>query len=278
MGELFYHQLGLSQGSRVIATPPDVTVGPFHNVQPYLYWSSCEQPPSPSACTTIANDGVTRIPAPGFEWSFSFGNGFQGTDVVGNNLYVMVYFPETPAQATDTVPPVTTAGVSGPLGSNGWYVGPTVVNFAATDDLSGVFQTEFSLDNGTTWTNGTGVSLTANAIYNTLYRSTDYVGNVETPKSITVTLDSKPPVTTGTTHVHSIGGVPISLEVDIRAFDNLSGVAKTEYSLNRGATWNTGNVLFLCGGTRTILFRSADVAGNVERRRSISVSAPLCAP
>jgi hypothetical protein len=32
--------------------------------------------------------------APGFQWSFSFGNGFQGTDVIGNTLYVMVYAPD----------------------------------------------------------------------------------------------------------------------------------------------------------------------------------------
>ena len=29
--------------------------------------------------------------ARGFQFSFSFGNGFQGTDVIGNSLYVMAY-------------------------------------------------------------------------------------------------------------------------------------------------------------------------------------------
>ena len=33
------------------------------------------------------------------EWSFSFGSGFQGTDLQINNLYVMVYFKQTPARA-----------------------------------------------------------------------------------------------------------------------------------------------------------------------------------
>ena len=31
--------------------------------------------------------------------SFSFGNGFQGTDIVANNLYVMVYYSQSPAEA-----------------------------------------------------------------------------------------------------------------------------------------------------------------------------------
>jgi hypothetical protein len=280
LGHLYYIQLGLSP---VVPTPhgvpvvsaPSSTVGPFNHIQPYLYWSSCEPLNGPSPCLDL-NGIPTTVPAPKFEWSFSFGNGFQGTDLQTNDLYVMVYFPQTPEQAADTTPPVTTAGVSGPLGLNGWYVGPTVVKFTATDDLTGVFKTESSLDNGTTWTSGNSVSLSASAIYNILYRSTDFVGNVETPKSIIIKLDTKPPVTTVTTHLHTVRGVPISLEVDLNAFDNLSGVAKTEYSLDHGSTWKTGNVLFLCGGTHTILFHSTDVAGNVEKQKSITLSTPLC--
>jgi hypothetical protein len=275
MGELFYDQLGQSKGTPVLATP-NINVGPFNHIQPYLYWSSCEPPNGQSPCLAVLSDGVTPAPAPGFEFSFSFGNGFQDTDVTGNDLYVMVYYPETPEQSADTTPPVTTVAVSGPLGSHGWYVGPTIVDFTAVDDLSGVFRTEFSLDDGATWTTGASVSLSASAVHNILYRSTDFVGNAETPKSMVVKLDTKPPVTTASTRLHKIQGVTISLEVDLSAFDNLSGVANTEYSLDHGSTWKAGNVLFLCGGTRTLLFRSTDVAGNVEKRQSITVSTPLC--
>ena len=280
LGSLYYVQLGLSpvvptpHGIPVVPTP-NINVGPFNHIQPYLYWSSCEPLNGPSPCLDI-NGIPTTVPAPKFEWSFSFGNGFQGTDLQVNDLYVMVYFPQTPEQAADTTPPVTTAGISGPLGLNGWYVGSTVVNFTATDDLTGVFKTEFNLDNGTTWTTGNSLSLNASAIYNILYRSTDYVGNVETPKSVVVKLDTKPPVTTVTTHVHALRGVPINLEVDLNPSDNLSGVLKTEYSLDGGSIWITGNVIFLCGGTRTILYRSTDLAGNVEKQKSITLSTPLC--
>ena len=89
MGELFYDQLGLRMGTAVVAIR-DADVGPFHDVQPYLYWS----------CGAQGSDRTCEKPvAPGFEGSFSFGNGFQGTDVVGNHLYVMVYRPEAPAAA-----------------------------------------------------------------------------------------------------------------------------------------------------------------------------------
>ena len=93
MGELFYTQLGLTQGTSVVDVPAIYT-GPFYNLQPYLYWS-CEAPNAQSTCDPSE-------PEPdGFHWSFSFGAGFQGTDVSQNNLYVTAYFPETPKQALD---------------------------------------------------------------------------------------------------------------------------------------------------------------------------------
>jgi hypothetical protein len=85
MGSLFYRQLGLRPGDSVIA-PSEARVGPFYNVQPYLYWACAGQLAS-SACQPNGPDE-------GFEWNFSLGNGFQGTNLVGNALYVMVYYPD----------------------------------------------------------------------------------------------------------------------------------------------------------------------------------------
>ena len=83
LGELFYGQLGLSAGMPVVATP-DTAVGPFRHIQPYLYWS-CEGATIQDACQTTG-------PASGFEFSFSFGNGFLGTDILQNEFYVTAYF------------------------------------------------------------------------------------------------------------------------------------------------------------------------------------------
>jgi hypothetical protein len=88
MGSLFYRQLGLRPGESVIA-PSEARVGPFYNVQPYLYWA-CAGQSAPSACQPNG-------PGEGFEWNFSLGNGFQGTNLVGNALYVMVYYPDNSA-------------------------------------------------------------------------------------------------------------------------------------------------------------------------------------
>jgi len=129
----------------------------------------------------------------------------------------------------DTTPPVTSATVAGPLGLNDWYTGPTTVSFTATDDLSGVAGTEYSLDNGATWTAANSVWFTASASYNLLYRSTDVDGNVETAKSLTVRLDSRPPAITATAnpstilnHLHVV-----SVTISGNIADNLSGVDPT---------------------------------------------------
>ncbi len=92
LGELFYNQLGLSAGTPVVAVAK-TNVGPFQNPQPYLYWS-CGVPSNQTPCEPNGEP-----PAAGFGWSFSFGNGFQGTDVVDNELYATAYYPETPTQA-----------------------------------------------------------------------------------------------------------------------------------------------------------------------------------
>ncbi len=83
MGEVFYGQLGLGKGAAAVATP-DIVVGPFHDIQPYLYWS----------CTgaTVQDACQAAPPSPNFEWSFSFGNGFEGTDIMGNALFATAYF------------------------------------------------------------------------------------------------------------------------------------------------------------------------------------------
>jgi hypothetical protein len=83
LGELYYHGLDLGHGRPAAATP-DTTLGDFQDIQPYLYWS-CAAQRVKSPCK--------GLPAPGFGWSFSFGNGFQGTDVMKNELYATAYYP-----------------------------------------------------------------------------------------------------------------------------------------------------------------------------------------
>jgi uncharacterized protein (TIGR03437 family) len=83
MGNLFYDQLGLVAGAAAVSAP-NISVGPFHNLQPYLYWT-CVGNTIQDACQSAG-------PAANFEESYSFGAGFQGTDLVANTLFVNAYF------------------------------------------------------------------------------------------------------------------------------------------------------------------------------------------
>lgn len=75
MGDLFYNKLGGEKGSTIELTH-NANYGLFNNFQPYLYWSSTEW---------------TRVPNSAF--SFSFGNGFQGTNVYVNAMYAIAVAP-----------------------------------------------------------------------------------------------------------------------------------------------------------------------------------------
>jgi hypothetical protein len=117
MGELFYGQLGLSQGTPVVATPK-TAAGPFNSLQPYLYWS-CLGATIQDACQV---DG----PAPNFEFSFSFGNGFEGTDLLANDLYATAYFVGSRAPSLSVWLPV--AIHAGGLNGSQWRSDVGILN------------------------------------------------------------------------------------------------------------------------------------------------------
>ncbi|MBL8722220.1 MAG: hypothetical protein JNL79_39935, partial [Myxococcales bacterium] len=64
-------------------------VGALRGVQPYLYWSCHAE--KDGRCSDDRS-----LPVKGFAWSFSLGNGFQGTTTVKNLLYVAAVHPGPP--------------------------------------------------------------------------------------------------------------------------------------------------------------------------------------
>lgn len=86
--------------------------------------------------------------------------------------------------------------------------------------------------------------------------------------------DSTPPTTTAQVSANAdpvngwYNAVAVPVTLTLSATDNPggSGVNRTEYSLNGGASWTTygGPVTFSTDGTHTVLYRSVDNADNVE--------------
>lgn len=94
----------------------------------------------------------------------------------------------------DKSPPTTTASLSGIAGRSGWYRSDVTVTLAATDNLSGVAGTEYSLDGGATWRPYTAPFAVAQEGKHTIrFRSADAAGNAEAAKSVEVWIDKTAP-------------------------------------------------------------------------------------
>ena len=112
MADLFYNVLGLKQGQSV-ADPYSGSNGVFNSFQSYLYWSCQAADPSnpvaQSSCSPVPQCTPQTQPSPcaaDMEWSFNFGDGFQGTDEEVNSLFVTAYY-------VDSVPEPSTLVIFG---------------------------------------------------------------------------------------------------------------------------------------------------------------------
>ncbi|CAN7720636.1 hemoblobin-interacting domain-containing protein [Paenibacillus sp. LjRoot56] len=154
-----------------------------------------------------------------------------------NNGYLMVQLQaELPIMDQTKPETVSIVSPSVPDGLKGWYVHPATIQLTATDDISGVFQTAYSFDGGSTWKPYTGpITITQDGRYMLSYRSTDNAGNQELFKSNSVNLDSTGPEISVTSPV--IGSSFLDsgdFTPQFTTVDGLSGVdsSKTIIQLN----------------------------------------------
>jgi hypothetical protein len=174
-----------------------------------------------------------------------------------------------------TVGPTTTDNYDGK-----WHNSDVTIALTATAGASGVDYTEYKVGGGA-WTHGATVVVPAagnEGLTVVDYRSADLAGNVEPTQTVTVKIDMTAPVTV----IHGVpaGWVNVAPTVTLTATDNLSSVAKTEYSTDNGTTWTTGTTVPVpaTNGILTISFRSTDGAGNVEATQTAQVMLDTVGP
>jgi hypothetical protein len=193
-------------------------------------------------------------------------------DAVSDAILFYPWLGYTPFALPDSTKPITVSTVNGTLGTNDWYVSPTSVTLAATDDGSGVSSISYSLDSGNTWmTYSTALSF-GDGTHTILYKATDNAGNVEDAQTLVVKVDSAAPVTTHTvtgtsgTNDWYVSDVVLSLS----AVDTNSNIYQTEYSLDGGITFSVySDSLTISNGTSSVLYRSVDNAGNIESSHAL---------
>ena len=137
------------------------------------------------------------------------------TDVAGNTAAAV-----SPAVSIDRTAPVTTATAPA-----GWSRG-AVVELTATDALSGVASTFWSLDGGALQS-GTRVPVEGDGRHELTWFSTDVAGNVEPAGSVTVDVDTTAPVISAalSAAANAAGWHAAPVTVTFTCADGASGVA-----------------------------------------------------
>jgi uncharacterized lipoprotein YddW (UPF0748 family) len=155
---------------------------------------------------------------------------------VGSLYFCFNVAPGVVANAeADLLAPETGVTVSPatPNGQNGWYITKPTVTLNASDNCSGVATIEYSTDGGQTWQPYSGsFAINSEGITTLLYRSTDRAGNTETPKSITLKIDTSAPVL-------SLSATPsviwpadnriVNVRIDGTGTDSVSGLQNVSY-------------------------------------------------
>ncbi len=186
----------------------------------------------------------------------------EGEDRAGNGSSLRL------TVQVDTVPPETAFVVNGKDGTGGWYTSPVQVQAQGTDATSGVERVLLQT-NGAEWKEEGEVRL-EDGVYHLSAYSVDRAGWSGEPVTLTVQVDSTPPVAT-------FGSFPDRLSRTVTltgsAADGTSGVERAELSLDGGSTWQRLEVVngvwsvdwdttTAPGGDHTLALRVTDAAGN----------------
>lgn len=204
--------------------------------------------------------------------------GAMSNPVVADTRNVVLSLADQTNDA-DITPPVTALTIMGNSAGGGVYYGAVTLVLTASDDASGVAKTEYSLDNGATWNVYTAeVTLSITKTYFIKYRSTDNANNIESALSKKVLIKEKEDVFPPVTLVELKGTMDNSIyyksavEVSLTA-SSPYGVDYTEYSLDKGSTWQRYKAPFLIKESRIhfVYYRSIDINKNVENTKEMKV-------
>ncbi len=212
----------------------------------------------------------------------TFGSGthtvwYRAVDTAGN-----IEDYQTMVNMVDSSVPVTSVLIEGTLGNEDWYTTSPLISFTAVSEPSGILNTQYSLDSGTTWTTYSTPFVLPNGTHNVSYKSTNNAGTTETMHSVNIKVDTSLP-----TSIHSISGTAgnagwykSGAVVSLASSDSLSGILKTEYSLDDGATWilYEGPISLTDDGIKSIFYHSTDNAGNVGADNTVNLKIDTVAP
>lgn len=244
---------------RVDKTPPTITASQVKNADGTTTITfTCTDTTSGIATTQgcIAEGSTTNSKTVGPNTTV---NG-TAKDAAGNTATASSTSP-----VGDTTGPVLTGLPTTQPNGAGWYTGDVVIHWTASDPESSV-----PTQPADTTITGEGTALTSTQ------SATNGVGLTTTAKSPAVNIDRTAPTTgiSGASNSWVNGAVTVVLTPG----DNLSGVARTEYTVDGGAVQEGTTFSLGTEGAHTITYRSVDAAGNQEDFHTATVSIDKTAP
>ncbi|HLL73412.1 MAG TPA: PQQ-binding-like beta-propeller repeat protein [Pyrinomonadaceae bacterium] len=187
----------------------------------------------------------------------------------------------SPPVNIDFTSPSTGAVLSGMSGASEWYSGAVEVTLTPSDALSGITNTFYRVDGGTTQTYAAPFTVSSDGSHTVNYWSVDAAGNVESQQSTIVKIDLGAPSTQASVSAAASanGWYQDTAQVTLNASDNSSGVADSFYTIDGGATQTYAAPFNISGGgSHTVNYWSVDALGNTEAQRSLTVNIDTSAP
>ena len=214
-------------------------------------------------------------------WNFTTGARINSSPAIaGGRIYIgsrdhNLYCVQC---ALDTIAPTTTDNYDGL-----WHTSDFTVTLNAADDLSGISETYYEINDGSTRTVGVdGQPLIdiEDIDIKMEYWSVDKVGNEETPHRIVtnIKLDRTAPITNDD---YDGAWRCSDFAVNLTATDNLSGVYGIFYRVDDGPTENVGNsgsLPFSTEGNYKLEYWGMDLAGNSEPQHTVWVKLDRTSP
>ncbi|MET3698045.1 hypothetical protein SAMN05877753_107105 [Bacillus oleivorans] len=154
-----------------------------------------------------------------------------------------------------------------------WVNQEQLITLEATDNEVGVEKTFYSLNDGP-FQEGTSIPVSQEGINKISFYSVDNVGNVEDVKTEYIKIDKTAPAT----NINDIPAYSQSFTVQLTGKDELSGLAKTYYSIN-GTAYAEGTAFVVDKeGINQISYYSVDAAGNKEEVITKEINIDRTAP
>ena len=237
----------------------------------------------PSATSTIAT--ITIDPAVSVTASSTLVVDYTGQGTATSTYQAI----EGSVVVPDITPPKTTlTATSTRPAINGWYTTDVSLTFDAVDatstraleQVSGIAQTYFSIDNATT-TVGTSTVLTTDGSHTIRYYSVDNAGNRAATSTATIRIDKTPPATSIvlTGIKGSNGWYKSAVQVVLKPTDTRSGVDKTYFAIDNATTTTVGtSTSFTTDGMHTIRYYSTDKVGNTASTTTTKINIDKTAP